>query len=725
MSDFFQRKEQELGIRLNEVQQKAVVTIDGPLLLLACPGSGKTTTMIMRIGYLIEEKQVPANRIKAITFSRASAQDMKKRFAKFFPHLPAVDFSTIHSLAFQITRQYLEKKGIRYEFIEGKNSQQFNKQTLLKRLYKEELKEDATEDELQALSTFISGLKNKYVPMDKWEEIGQPFKYASRIAKKYEAAKKRQADFLYLDFDDLLVVAEEALRVDDQLADQFRGKFDYLLTDESQDTSLVQHLIVEHLVCYHGNLCVVADDDQSIYTWRGADPTYLLEFKKVYPDAVILKMEQNYRSTKDIVDVSKQFIEKNRNRYPKDMFTENGVSTPIQLKHVKTRKDQLERVIYDCLNEPDLSEVAILFRNNSSSTMYVSELHRRGIPFYMKDADDKFFNHWVIEDILNFMRLSFNVERKDIFAKIVLKMDLFVSRKMVQQFENSPMEGNVFEVFRNVNTLKAQQVKKLKDYQKGYEVLAQMRPMRVIQTIRRDLGYEAALKSRAEKFGYRTDYLMDVLDTLENIAMPLRTMVEFANRLNELKEAVQQAKFDPPENAVTLSTFHSAKGLEFNRVFMIDCLKGIIPSEEDEEDQEALEESRRLFYVGMTRAKQQLEIYSYQEDDGRSKQASRFVNEVRGILTPELQVENKVARKKNTTKAPKMKKMATTPTIHLDGIQLASELTVGLQVMHRVFGEATVDALDNGKITLTVGNEEKELDLETILQYGLLKKVSE
>lgn len=716
MRDFFERKKEELGIELNAVQQQAVLETEGPLLLLACPGSGKTTTMIMRIGYLIEEKKVPPSRIKAITFSRASAADMKARFEKLFPHLPSVNFSTIHSLAFEITRHYLEKTDRNYELIEGKGSHQFNKQSLLKRIYKDVLKEDCTDDELGTLSTFISGLKNKLIPMDKWEEVEQPFKNASLIAKKYEQHKTKQTHFIYVDFDDMLVLAEEALRLDDALADEFRGRFDYLLTDESQDTSLVQHMIVEHLVAYHGNLCVVADDDQSIYTWRGADPTYLLEFKKVYPDALILQMEQNYRSSKEIVETAAKFITRNQDRYPKQMFTKNAANKPIQLKQVSTPKDQLDYVIYELLNEKNLSETAILFRNNASSTMYVSELHRRGIPFYMKDADDKFFNHWIIEDILNFMRLSFNVERKDIFAKIILKMNLYVSRSQVTKFQNAKASGNVFDVFMKTVPLKERQVKKLQDYKKGYEVIPEMRPMRVIQLIREDLGYEAALKSRAEKFGYRFDHLNDILDTLENIAMPLRTMVEFAQRLKELEEAVQTAKFNPPENAVTLSTFHSSKGLEFGRVFMIDLQKGIIPSEEDEQDVRTLEEARRLFYVGMTRAKNRLELLSFREDEGKKKEDSRFLNEVRGIINPNQAPVEK--RKTIATKQVQRKTVQVNPK----GIQNRQELSVGLEVVHRVFGKGKILSVDS-KVKIQFEHEQKEFDTNTILQYGFIERV--
>ena len=715
MNDFFERKKKELNIDLNDVQKKAVMQTDGPLLLLACPGSGKTTTMIMRIGYLIEEKKVNPKRIKAITFSRASARDMTERFTRFFPLSSRVDFSTIHSLAFTIARTYLEKIGTTYELIEGGGTgrQSVNKTFLLKGIYKEVLKEDCTDDELSSLSTFISSIKNRLIPIGKWDDLKGPVEKAGRIAKKYEQYKMRTKGHLLLDFDDMLTIAEQALREDEELGEYFRSLYDYLLTDESQDTSLVQHKIVEHLVAHHGNLCVVADDDQSIYTWRGAEPDYLLDFKRVYPDAQVLMMERNYRSSKEIVEMSSKFIKRNKIRYPKDMHTENGKVGPIYIKQLNNPKQQLEYVTYELLGEKNLNEIAILFRNNSSSTMFVSELHRRGIPFYMKDADDKFFSHWIVEDILNFMRLSFNIERKDVFAKIIMKMNLFISRNMLTTFENTETTGNVFDAFIQTVELKDSQAKKLADYKKGYAVIPDMRPERVIQLIRNDFGYEAGLKSRAEKFGYRFDSLLRILDTLEGIASQLRTMVEFATRLKELEQAVQNAKFNAPENAVTLSTFHSAKGLEFRRVFMIDLLKGVIPSEEDEGDVSMLEEARRLFYVGMTRAKNRLELLSYGQDEGKTKEDSRFLNEVRSLL---LKPGEAVKEQKP------MKITKAEIELNPDGIQDSDELKVGAAVKHRVFGYGEIIRREGEEIHIQFGKIEKRLDLDTVLSLRLLEK---
>lgn len=706
-NDFFERKKIALGIELNDVQRQAVLQTEGPLLLLACPGSGKTTTMIMRIGYLIEEKQVNPSRIKAITFSRVSAKDMAERFECFFPESAAVDFSTIHSLSFGIARTYLTKLGTTFELIEGGGKSSVNKNFLLKGLYKEVMKDDCTDDELAALSTFISSIKNKMLLPEKWEDLKGPIDKAGLIAKKYEAVKSRVEGHLLLDFDDMLTIAEQALREDEELCDQVRSRYDYLLTDESQDTSFVQHKIVEHLASFHGNVCVVADDDQSIYTWRGAEPAYLLNFKSVFPDAEVLMMERNYRSSKEIVDVSAKFIKRNKKRYPKDMYTENESVQAIGIKQVDNPKRQLDYVTYELLSEITLKDVAILFRNNASSTLYVNELHRRGIPFYMKDADDKFFSHWIVEDILNFMRLSFNVERKDIFSKICMKMNLYISREMLSTFNRKETSGNVFDAFAKTIELRDSQVKNLATYKKVYELIPEKRPGEVIQLIRKELGYEAALKSRAEKFGFRFDYLKGILDTLEGIAAQLKTMVEFATRLKALEEAVQKAKFNPEEDAVTLSTFHSAKGLEFRRVFMIDLQQGIIPSEEDEGDDEALEEARRLFYVGMTRAKTRLELLSYRDDEGKKQDDSRFLNEVRGIL---LKPEEVTAEKE--------------VPVNPNAVEQSTDLSIGATVIHRVFGKGEITSINDERLIIQFPKMEKELDIETVLNYRLLELVS-
>src|SRR5690606_34258244 len=394
------------------------------LLLLASPGSGKTTTIIMRIGFIIEEKGVDPSNIKAVTFSKASAKDMEERFARFFPQLQPVDFSTIHSFAFQVVREYFYKTRTHFHIIEGTmdaDNQHLHKNMILRNLFKSLTGENITEDQMDELTTFISYVKNKMLPPEKWDSVGCDVPNAVQIVTKYEAFKRNNPGKLLIDYDDMLTIGNEVLEKDSHILRKYQQKFHYVLTDESQDTSLVQHAIMEKLVKTHGNLCVVADDDQSIYSWRGAEPSYLLDFKKVYPNAVTLFMEQNYRSSKEIVDTANQFIKRNKHRYEKNMFTNNTTAEPIKIIDFHDYNEQSNYLVKEIKDIENLREVAVLFRNNSSSITLMNKFDRAGIPFYMKDADNRFFSHWVVEDILNFMRMSFTDKRPDILEKIHTK----------------------------------------------------------------------------------------------------------------------------------------------------------------------------------------------------------------------------------------------------------------------------------------------------------------
>ncbi|KOF12190.1 helicase UvrD [Planococcus glaciei] len=705
MSNFFERKQKQLGVELNKIQRKAVERTEGPLLLLACPGSGKTTTMIMRVGYLIEEKKVQPHRIKAITFSKASAIDMQERYKRFFPKLAPVDFSTIHSLAFQITREYFAES--RYVMIEGSESHGLHKKRLLREMFETEVGEPITDDQLDELTSFISFVKNKMTPREQWNKLEAPFEGAIEILKTYEAFKENY-DVRLVDFDDMLSLANEALEKDADLLAKYQNRWDYVMTDESQDTSMIQHAIVEKLVARHNNLCVVADDDQSIYTWRAAEPTYLLKFKNVYPDAYVMKMERNYRSSKNIVEAANLFIKTNKKRHDKNMFTKQPEGDPIVIRRLASEEAQLKYVMKELKELKHFGDVAILYRNNSSSTLLMSELDRLGIPFYMKDADNRFFSHWIVEDMLNFMRFSLKPERIDIYAKIASKTNAYWSGSQLKQLSRmKPTAKNAFDEINLNITLKDYQLKILAEQKKWFDALNGMKPLKVIRTIRADLGYDQMLASRAEKFGMRLQYLEQILITLEQIAEPLSSMTEFAKRLKELEQVTQNAKAEKTEDMLTLSTFHSSKGLEFERVYMIDLVEGIIPTEEDAENPDTLEEARRLFYVGMTRAKKHLELISYDSE-------SRFVDEVRDIVVPEKPV------------APKTRTVVKTP-IKVDvpdnpnAAKREDELLEGAKVRHRVFGTGKIIERDHERISIQFAKERKELLIDICLSYKLLE----
>ncbi|NBC71582.1 ATP-dependent helicase [Paenibacillus sacheonensis] len=645
--DFFARKQEELGVALNEVQKKAVLQTEGALLLLASPGSGKTTTIIMRIGYLIEAKGVHPSRIKAVTFSRASAQDMKDRYNRFFPGNPdgGVQFSTIHSFAFEVMREHLRRSRISFQIIEGEVEQPeedelpLHKKLILRDLYRKVRGENLTEDQMEELTTYISYVKNKLIPERAWPEAKCDVPEAALVAKEYEAFKRSFPGKVLVDYDDMLVIANEALEKSGELLWKYQNRFDYVLTDESQDTSLVQHAIIEKLARRHGCLCVVADDDQSIYTWRAAEPQYLLDFRSVFPEAVVLKMEQNYRSSRNIVDIANKFIKRNENRYDKNMFTRNPGSRPIYLKQLEDYKGQAKYVAAAAEKEESLSETAVLYRNNASSIMLMNEFDRRGIPFYMKDGDNRFFSHWVLEDVLGFMRMAYTDKRPDLLEKIHTKMSGYISKVQMAALGAIDNGESVFDNLIAHVPLQDYQPKQLAECKELFQSMRAMEPRAAIRLIRFKLGYERAIERMCERLGFRKEYLIGILNTLEDIADGLETLEDFANRLKYLEAAMKASKKNKNADAVTFSTLHSAKGLEFERVFMIDLIDGIIPSNEDMKKVDGgvsplMEEAVRLFYVGMTRAKRELTLLSYNRRDGEEAKESQFMEAVRQLQSP-------------------------------------------------------------------------------------------
>ncbi|WP_409343304.1 ATP-dependent helicase [Paenibacillus sp. MBLB4367] len=755
---FFVRKMKETGIALNSVQKQAVLHTEGPLLLLASPGSGKTSTIIMRIGYLLEEKGVDPKRIKAVTFSRASAQDMKERFERFFPGRPGggANFSTIHSLAFDIMREHFRRTGTAYRIIEGDIDTEedgesdpgalpLHKKLILRDLYKRVAGETITDDQMDELTSYVSFVKNKGLPPDRWSEVKCDVPQAERLLKEYETFKRSGADKLLVDYDDMLTVANEALAKDAELKRRYQRRYDYVLTDESQDTSLVQHAIIAKLVEAHGNLCVVADDDQSIYTWRAAEPQYLLDFKKTYPSAAILKMEQNYRSSKNVVEVANRFIKRNKNRYDKNMFTENPRHKPIVLQTLTDYNGQAGYLVGQLSGLDNLREAAVLYRNNSSSISLMNAFDRAGIPFYMKDGDNRFFSHWVVEDILNFMRMTYTDKRSDILEKIHTKCSGYITKKQMAALKEIDNGESVFDNLLRYVPLQDYQVKLLPEVKEAFEQLKGAAPLHVIRTVRLKLGYEKAIEKMCERFGFRKEYLIGIMNTLEEIADGLAAMEDFANRLNHLASALKTSRFNKQANAVTLSTFHSAKGLEFERVFMIDLIDGIIPSSEDikkleDGNRDDMEEAVRLFYVGMTRAKTHLELLAYGTRDGVKVRESRFMTNVRHIQDPPKpaaagqgsgkRVEDaklsSYKPKGGSTAAPRVSKAAKPKAAYNpNAIKHRSRLTPRTAITHRAFGRGEVEKLEGDFIHIRFKTGMKVLSIEACVELGLLEPAAD
>ncbi|PKR79400.1 DNA helicase UvrD [Halalkalibacillus sediminis] len=719
---FFQQKKELLGVELNEVQKEAVLSTDGPLLLLASPGSGKTTTIIMRIGYMIEQKRVSPARIKAVTFSRASAKDMEERYTSFFPHLEPVDFSTIHSLAFKIFREYFYKNNQSYQLIEGNDVPQgLHKRIILRNLYYSFHDENITEDQLEELMIYVSFLKNKLIPKDNRSTVKCDVPEALQIFEQYEEQKRTYSNKLLVDYDDMLTFANKLLSQDIEILTKYQRLYDYVLTDESQDTSLVQHKIIEKLVAKHENLCVVADDDQSIYTWRAAEPSYLLNFQHVYPQAKTLFMEQNYRSSKDIVTVANRFIKRNKNRYNKNMFTENPPHEPVQLHKMANYGEQTCHVVQTISSGHTYRDFAILYRNNASSVILIDALDKADIPFYIKDSDLRFFSHWVVRDILNFMRFSYDLSRVDIFERIFSKLGVYISRQQLDHIKGSHKKYTVIDSLLKFSGIDQKHQEKLKRQQEYFRNFHNKSPREVIKTIREDMGYEEVLKKLSKKLGFNFDGLREIIRILEVIAQQSGTMVEFAKRLNHLESLVKQSKDNKHLDAVTLSTLHSSKGLEFEHVFMIDLIRGIIPSESDLEasekgEKEQIEEAVRLFYVGMTRARRKLELISYHRKFSLHVLSSEFFKDVKRIVNPP---QEKDRADKYSFAEESKAKLPKNP----NAVKSIGELSPGMEIKHRVFGTGEIMIIDDDIISVQFPTYQKELSISTCLELGLIEPV--
>lgn len=739
--DFFEKKKQELGVMLNDIQKEAVLHEEGPLLLLASPGSGKTTTTIMRIGYLLEEKGIDPSRFLAVTFSKASAEDMLQRFEKFFPKYPkgAVHFSTIHSLAFEITRLWMRSRKEDYLLIEGavdekemktfikeeKDMSKFPKQKgmIINGLYRQIANEFPSEETRESLVSYIGYVKNCMVAekdLDNLElDSSLDLNFAKDTYLAYEAYKLNHKPRL-VDYDDMLTLAYQALCEDSKLLNQYQSKFDFVMTDESQDNSLVQHEIIAKLVGKHKNLCVVADDDQTLYGFRGASPGYLLNFETIYPDAKILYMTQNYRSSKKIVDGANTFIKRVNNRFDKNMFTENEEGNDIQLIRNKSYSAQLHSVLHDLKQEENLKECAVLYRNNSSSVPLVHLLHEQGIPFYVKDADMRFFRHFIVQDIQNWMRLSYNstIKHVGLLGELRKRMTPPIQEKHLKELKELDPTKNIWKAFQQTESIKFYHNDYFLNIEENIAKLKELNPEEAIHFILEDLEYKKSLKKYVKFVGLDQEVMDRMIDTLLRIASYEDTLLGFNEKLKVLEKTMKEAKYNKHKNVITLSTMHSSKGLEFDNVWMIDCQDGQVPSKAEKRafyrdgKKEALDEASRLFYVAMTRGRKVLKIHAYKEKESKP---SMFFDEVERILAKgvkALELSLKEKQKKKGVSAPAKRKDV--PYVKYE---------VGLEIKHPKFGAGSIISMENEKLTLSFENADigiKELNAMHCLTNGLL-----
>lgn len=698
----FSQFKTRFSIPLDPQQETAVQTIDGPVLLLAVPGSGKTTVLVTRLGYMRYVRHIPVESILTMTYTVAAARDMQARFTTLFGEEAAkgLEFRTINGVCSRIIHCYERTCGrTAFRLLEDGSQ----KSAILGELYRSQSRDFASESTIRSLETAITYAKNQ---MLKGEELSQLDVEGIDFPTFYQTYCKVLRERQLMDYDDQMVYALQILRQYPDILRAIQARYRYFCVDEAQDTSKIQHTIIRLLAKQSNNLFMVGDEDQSIYGFRAAYPQALTQFDTVYPYAKVLYMEQNYRSTQQIVAAADKFIQKNQNRRPKHMKATQGSGPAIQEVSLYDRQAQYS---YLCkLAEHCTAETAILYRDNDSALPLIDRMDRAGLPYRCRQVESLFFTNRVVRDITDIIRFAQDPLNGELFLSLYYKLGAGISKAVAQEASVwAPREGEpILEYIAGLSAPSPWTKRQCRALQTHMNNLLSERADKAVYRIVHFMGYGAYLEERGGD--------LTKADILEALGTQEPTPGQLLERLEELREVVQSGSTDPMCPFV-LSTIHSSKGLEYERVILMDVADGLLPKnlpdqDASEEELEAYEEERRLFYVGMTRAKQELQIITFR----KAGLESTFSQE---IFPP------KAAAKAHPV-APAPKPLSLSKTDESRITALARNYIPGTRLIHKAFGPGTLlnrngdiaiisfDSGDIKKLAISTALRAKQLQLE-------------
>ncbi len=605
----------------DQKQMMAINHQDGPCMVLAGPGSGKTTVITYRTRNLIEQLHVDPRHILVITFTRAAALSMKQRFQTLMNQnsIPVL-FGTFHSVFFMMLKNAYHYTGENV-FREEERFQ------LMRELIQRHRLEYADETEfIQDLLGEVGKVKNLGIPIANYFAENCSASEFRDIFREYEEEKSRRRK---IDFDDMLVYTKELLEQRPDILQGWRNRFSYILIDEFQDINPVQYEIIKLLAYPKNNLFVVGDDDQSIYSFRGAAPALMQRFAADYPKCRQVVLGTNYRCKQEIVKASDQLIQWNRGRFEKELRAqqEGGNLTYQLFPDEKKEYKQVLRWIHEEVEKGvPYEEIAVLFRTNKEPMHFVEELMRDNIPFHSRDMIPNLYEHFLAKDMFAYMNLAAGSRRRQDLLRIMNRPKRYISREVLDEPEFA------FDVLEMYFEDKPWVLKRITELEQKLRTIRSLKPYSAITYIRKSVRYDEFLEEYADYRHISYEDLMDTLDEIQDSAKEFQTyedwldaIAEFTEELNRQKEEMRKIP-----NAVTISTLHSAKGLEFQTVFILDVYEGSMPYKKAilEED---LEEERRMFYVGMTRAKESLYLCGLREKNNHLVEESPYVKEMRQL----------------------------------------------------------------------------------------------
>lgn len=603
----------------NEAQAQAIQHTDGPCLVLAGPGSGKTLTIVNRVKYLIEKQKVRPEEILVVTFTRFAAAEMKSRLCLVMGKrdLP-VTVGTFHGIyygilkwAYRMNQENILSETEKYQILRGV-------------INKERMEIFDEEDFIQDIVAEIGKVKNNRIPLEEFVSEKCSADAFRNIYRNYERHRK---ELKKIDFDDMLVLCYELFRSRPDVLAQWQKKFRYVLIDEFQDINRIQYDVIRMLAQPENNLFVVGDDDQAIYGFRGADSELMLGFGKDFPDAKQILLGMNYRSTANIVQNSLKLIENNVERYSKKLEANREGGSCLHIQEVKDPVEEAEYVLEEIQkckeNGIKEEEIAILFRVHTDARAVVEAMVERKIPFQMKEHLPNIYEHFIAKDIMAYFRLATGKRRRQDFLQVMNRPKRYLGRDSVSGSQVS------FEDMRKFYCDKDWMIDRIDQFEWDVKMLMKMAPYAAIQYIRKRIGYDDFLKEYAFTHQINRSDLNEVLAEIEEAAKAFSSVEEWFAHVEEYTETlkVKEKERNRPRPGVRLMTIHASKGLEFKQVFLIAANEGRIPYQKAKTDKE-IKEERRLFYVAMTRAKDFLKICYVKIKNGKEVTPSRFVDEL-------------------------------------------------------------------------------------------------
>ncbi|EFM39242.1 putative ATP-dependent DNA helicase PcrA [[Eubacterium] yurii subsp. margaretiae ATCC 43715] len=701
--------------KLNEMQHRAVTTTDGAILILAGAGSGKTRVITNKIAYLIEEKNVNPYNILAITFTNKAAKEMLSRVEEMIGEdSRRVWISTFHAFCSKVLR--IEAHHLDYD----NNFTIYDttdKQTLIKNCM-EALDYSKQSISPSLIASEISKAKDSMIDVQEYENTYESDYIGSKIAKVYSLYQQELKKNNAMDFDDLIYNCIRLFKEHKDVLEKYQFKFKYIMVDEYQDTNYSQYLLIKMLSAMHKNICVVGDDDQSIYTWRGADIRNILEFEKDFDNVLQIKLEQNYRSTSNIINAAHSVIKKNNERKEKKIWTDANDGEKIKLYSAASERDESNYVAINIKKMVDnqgydYKDFAVLYRANSLSRTYEEAFMKYGIP-YKIFGGLKFYDRMEIKDILAYFRIIDN-KFDDISLKRIINVPKrSIGTKTIEKIEAYAKENNMSildamdEVDDIVSTTKTREsVKKFKLLISSLKTLANVLPVsELLDKVLENTNYK---KLYLEENSVENQSRLENIDELKSVVKEfelnsedktLSAFLQNASLSTDMDEKIQN------DNYVSLMTIHSSKGLEFRAVFLVALEEDIFPSSRSILEESKLEEERRLCYVAITRAKEKLfmtrSIMRLLYGKTNCNIVSRFVGE---IDTNFIESDNKDVIQK---KLPKEKESYSLYQKYVEKYKIINEkkkdapqeLSVGVKVSHKTFGVGTVVGKTGGKFTI-------------------------